>query len=68
MLKKHRVKLVCFDITNVYNNVPEHEVVHVINETILKKNIETPHMNQLINLEKILVKKNHFTFACKIMN
>jgi hypothetical protein len=59
---KGNSRLVSFDISNLYTNVPVIETVDLIKCRLIDNGVDQVYVNQLVKLLKIVLKQNYFRF------
>jgi len=56
------LKLASFDITNMYRNIPTHDLITIINEIFQNSYVDNNIRTDIIKLTKTLVNQNYFQF------
>ena len=58
----HNLRVVSFDISNMYTNTPTHELLSII-DTACNNNLVEENLKQdIINLSKTIINQNYFQF------
>jgi hypothetical protein len=67
---KQELKLVSFDIENMYSNIPTDELVKIINELCIEQALDEKTTNELIKITHTIIELNYFEFQnrCYIQN
>lgn len=55
-------RLISFDISNLYTNIPVNETVELIKCRLMNNGYERTYVNQIVKLLKIVLKQNYFRF------
>jgi predicted GIY-YIG superfamily endonuclease len=55
-------RLVSFDISNLYTNIPVNETVELIECRLMNNGLDRIYVNQIVKLLKIVLKQNYFRF------
>ena len=58
-------RLVSFDISNLYTNIPVIETIHLIKCRLLHNGLENVYVNQIVKLLTTVLKQNYFRFNNK---
>ena len=59
---KKGIRLVWFDIENMYPNIPSNELVHIIERISYENQLDDRVTKQLIKITRTVVEENYFTF------
>lgn len=62
---KNNTKLVSFDVSNMFSNIPPEECLTLITDILDKKNVNITIKNELIELFEIVLNQNYFEFNNK---
>jgi hypothetical protein len=62
---KQRMKLVYFDIENMYPNIPFKELIHIIKKTSDANQFDDKITEELAQITRTVIQHNHFTFQNK---
>jgi hypothetical protein len=62
---KQELKLVSFDIENMYSNIPTDELVKIINELCIEQALDEKTTNKLIKITHTIIDKNYSEFQSR---
>jgi hypothetical protein len=67
---KQDLKLVSFDIENMYSNIPTDELVKIIEELCIEQALDGKTTNELIKISHTILEQNYFEFQnrCYVQN
>jgi hypothetical protein len=57
---QNNTKLCSFDIKNMYTNIPQHELLNIIHETLTNNYIHNDQINEIMRLVQTILNQNYF--------